>query len=195
MKIKNIIPALIAAALILTGCGAGQTAALDRTGIILDKDLKVTQVIIESFDKTYYNADELKSQIEARVLQSAGDGESPKVTLKEYELREDGQLYVGLEFASGSDYAAFNGRTLFTGSVSEAAAKGYTLTGLKTPENSPADEQQLLAGGDEKAVIFDEAMAIVLPGKILYHSDNVALDDEKRAHKDSDMDIGIIVYE
>ena len=139
MRIKNMIPAMLMAAVILTGCGAQQAQALDETGIILDKDRRVTQVIVESFDRSYYNADELRSQIEAKITQAAGDKDSPRVKLQKFELSEDGQLSVGIEFATGDDYASFNGKTLFTGTVDEAAAKGYTLTGLETTEGETVD--------------------------------------------------------
>ncbi len=195
MRIKNMIPAMLMAAVILTGCGAQQAQALDETGIILDKDRRVTQVIVESFDRSYYNADELRSQIEAKITQAAGDKDSPRVKLQKFELSEDGQLSVGIEFATGDDYASFNGKTLFTGTVDEAAAKGYTLTGLETTEGEAVDGVKLSADGDKQIVVFEEAMTVVVPGRVLYHSDNVTADGEKQVHKDTDSGNGIVVYE
>ena len=196
MKAKSIIFVLAVTVLVLTGCGgSGGAASLEQNGIILDKEQHVSQVIIEPFDQSYYNTDELRHQIEQKVSETAGDADKPAAVLQEYELTQDQKLHVQIDFATAQDYTAFNGKTLFAGTVNQAIAAGYAIDGLIDTDKNAVGGDRLAELGEQKIVIFEEALAVVTPGRILCTGPDVAPDGEKTAHKDTEGNLGIIVYE
>ena len=193
MNKRFAIRAFLLSAVLLAGCGKGAAGSLEESGIILNKEQNIRQVIVESFDQSYYNADELKSQIEARI--SAGGQEEPIAVLDKFELSEEKLLRVELTYEKDDDYVAFNGTELFAGTVSEAQAAGYQIDSLSGTDGTVLSLGMLSSVSDKHIVVFEEPMAVVVPGKILYYSASVTLDSEKKAHKEGETEKGIVIYE
>ena len=60
----------------LGGCAFGKKELPQESGIFIDKKGVITQVIVEGFAESYYNADELKSEIESQVALISQSGEA-----------------------------------------------------------------------------------------------------------------------
>ena len=67
---------LVFTAFILSGCGLGKQEMPQESGISISKKGVITQVIVEGFAESYYNADELKSEIESQVALVSESGEA-----------------------------------------------------------------------------------------------------------------------
>ncbi|MCR4690001.1 MAG: hypothetical protein K5739_01475 [Lachnospiraceae bacterium] len=191
---RRILPVL--AAVLLMGCSApGQEAvSCDGNGIILDKNDKVTQVIVESFDQSYYNETELKAQIEEQIG-SLNTGEKEEITLKEFGLGEDKMLRVEIDYDRADLYTAFNHKELFVGTLSKMTAAGMKLPVMKDDQGQTVGEEALSVMGEKKVAVIEEPLQVVVPGKIIAVSDNMDITETGKAVLNADMQQGFVIYE
>ena len=128
---KKRIFALMMVALMLFsgGCAFGNSNVTQDT-IIINKKGNISGVIVEDFDKEYYNGEELGQMIQEEI--AAYDASSEKVKLKEFEITEENKAYADIYYATGQDYKAFNDTEFFCGTVSEAYDAGYTFTDMQS---------------------------------------------------------------
>ncbi len=195
-KIKMLILAgcLIS---ILCGCGLGKEE-VDTTTVSFGKDGKITQTIVEDFSQSYYDAEELRSDIESEIAEyTSKSGNEKAVVLDSVELDEDKVIHVELEFAGYTDYKTFNERDLFCGTVADAYAAGYEFTSMRDvmQENVVLSAADVLEKGDMHMVVLEEAQQMVLPGKIRYISDGVSVVSEKRAVNLNEGQKAFLIYE
>lgn len=191
-------------AVLLTGClsallcACSQTAGIDTNTVIVDKKGTVTEVIVEDFSQPYYDVKELENDVERQISDyntAAGDEEA--VSLDKLELTEENVVFVNLKFKSNTDYAAFNEKELFVGTVADAYAGGYEFTSMQdvTQEGVVISAEDVLEKGDMNIVIFDEAQQIIVPSRICYISDGVSMVEEKRAINLNEGEKAFIIYE
>ena len=156
----------------------------------------ITQVIVEDFSQSYYNADELKGQIETQINEVGGGGEKPPVRLTDFTLAENKSLRVEIEFDSAELYTEFNRKELFAGTVADAVAAGYVLPQFTGPDQTPIDATSAAAMGEKNIVIFEEPFTVVVPSKIIAFSENMTLSEEKKAKlaTETEGEKGYIVY-
>ncbi|MCR5282264.1 MAG: hypothetical protein K6E18_02755 [Lachnospiraceae bacterium] len=188
---------LLLSAVFLAGCsfGPGAGEMPDGNGIRIDKNGKLTQLIVEDFSQSYYNAEELKGQIEQKIAEVGGSGDEAKIRLKDYTLSEDKNLRVTIEYDTAGLYADFNQRELFCGTVAEAVAAGYVLPEMKTPEDTALSPETLSGMGDAKIVVFEEAMQVITPTEIKGIGTDLVLAAPNKAVKpEEDESIGFVIY-
>ena len=276
----------------ITGCGASAAKDIEATGIVVNKKGVIKQVIVEDFSKGYYNADELKGQIEQQIAAvngqpyaeagnaqfsggsgstsnglggdtgagvsvagsvgssvggssgttgnnvngfgggidigspaapgslgndsgsgvidtdtDAGNSKDDKsmkdlkkknkndpVRLSGFELSEDRQLRVEIEFDDSSLYTQFNKKQLFTGRVSELSENNLTLPDMTDPEGAELTEEQLSKINKKHVVMTEESMVICTPSKILYKSGNMNLAGENTAVLANEGERGYLIY-
>lgn len=166
----------IAGVMALTACaGSGPD---EESTVSVTKEGKISSHIVESFDKTYYDKDELQQRIlqeAASYNRAVGEGavSVEKVTV------EDGFANVEMTYEKASDYADFNNRVFFIGTPEEAREAGYDLN---TVLSSVKDEYEtvgmsdILAMEDVKILITDIKEPVTLNGKAAYISGNAAAD-------------------
>ncbi|MCR5357222.1 MAG: hypothetical protein K6E63_07435, partial [Lachnospiraceae bacterium] len=104
------------------GCSKGEE--LSETTVSIDNKGVITHSIVESFDKDYYNEDELRSIIDAEVEEYGKEREKDCAKLESLEIK-DGTATARMRFATYSDYAGFNDVDFFYGTVEEAIEKDY----------------------------------------------------------------------
>ena len=105
---------------ILAGCGGSVPA---ESTIALDKKGKITDTIVEEFDKDFYDSEELQSEIESELAEYNKNFAADHVTLKKFEVK-DGTATLQLVFDGSEYYEDYMEMTLFTGTVAEARAEG-----------------------------------------------------------------------
>lgn len=197
---KKISVVLVSLCLMLTlGACAGLpfgTADADATSVIVDKKGTITQIIVESFEQSYYNADELKAEIESKAEQyNTRIGKESAVVLKDMNLSEDKQIKVRMQYAEAANYSEFNEKLLFAGTISEAYAAGYSFVDMKAADGQSLSAQDVLEKGDMHVVIMEEAQQAITPSKIAYVSDGVSIVDDKLAVNMNEGQIAFIIYE
>lgn len=187
----------------LTACGSGVDAEQETVNsLILDKDGSVENMIIEGFDKDYYDLDGLNAMIKDSIEQYCRQNPSADITLKGSEV-SDGQVRVSMKYDSAASYMGYNNKTLFVGTIQEAYSEGYdlniSLTDVKDSSNT-VGKQELLEMGEKHIVIIQlpstmtDGMRLQCFGEILYISDGVNPVSKKTADIEQSQGVSVVVF-
>ena len=177
----------------LAGCGSGpkeSTLAIDKKG-------KITDTVVESFDKDFYDSEELQKEIESELAEYNKNFAADHITMKKFEVK-DGTATLQLVFDGSEYYEDYTENTLFTGTLPEAEAEGYELSGELLDADGAKTDRTSLKDADEAKVLVletDEAMQVEVPGKILAVSagGNVSVTGKKQAAV-TDGGLSFIIY-
>ena len=173
--------------LLLCGCGVKSTD-VNETTVIVNKNGKVTDAIVEGFDAEYYDASELQSMIDEELAEYGKlSGSKNNAVLSEFTVSK-GTARVLIEFATPADYASFNGVSFFYGTISDAYDAGYDLdvTLKSSTGKDTIGKTELMEMGKNHMIIVSEPIRIQAYGKILYSTANVDMIDEKTARISSE---------
>lgn len=168
---------ILAAGVLLTGCG-GKFEPTEST-VFVASDGTVQSAIMESFDKAYYDFEELSEDVEKEVKSYCLDVNEEVITVE--SLTQEGDMVtLFMNYETVEDYAAFNEVLLFCGTYADAAKAGYVPEELYDAEGQIAemDMEQL---GAMNVIVTEESICIQTSGKIQYTSDNVTIVDKKLA--------------
>ena len=196
-KHRNAIAAvfiLLAVMQTLTACSGAE----EDSSVSISNDGAVKTAIVEDFDKSYYDKDELQQMILEEVAsynRSSGQG---AVTVDKVSV-EEGIARVRMTYASSEDYAAFNDGIFFVGTVSEAQQAGYDLNKVLISVSDSLDTvgmSDMLAMKDVKILITDMKETISLDGRALYISSNVTTDKKCKTVSTSEAseEMAYIIY-
>lgn len=168
---------ILTAALFLMGCG-NKFEPTESTIFITSKG-EVQSAIMESFDKAYYDFEELSEDVEKQVKSYCLDVNEETVTVESL-TQGDGEVALLMNYQTVEDYVAFNEVLLFVGTYAEAVAAGYVPEELHDAEGNSItfDSEEL---DDLKVVVTEESICVQTSGKIRYVSDNVSIIDKKLA--------------
>ena len=177
----------------LAGCGSvpkESTLAIDKKG-------KITDTVVESFDKDFYDSEELQKEIESELAEYNKNFAADHITMKKFEVK-DGTATLQLVFDGSEYYEDYTENTLFTGTLPEAEAEGYELSGELLDADGAKTDRASLEDADEAKVLVletDEAMQVKVPGKILAVSagGNVSVTGKKQAAV-TDGGLSFIIY-
>ena len=172
----------------LTACSDEENDYAETT-ITVEKKGRVRERIVDTFDKDYYNIEELKSEFSDSVSQYNETIGGEEIRLKNIEMK-DSRVYVDLEFTGPSDYENFVGEKLFVGTIADAYDNGYTMdVVLKgVDKGDKIDKIKIMAMSDSSIVIMSEHARIRTFRDIAYVSANVDVIDgnEARVLNESD---------
>ena len=108
-KIKAI---LMTGAIIFSLCACGQNTAKEETSVKLEKDGAVVNTIIEDFDETLYNVEDLKSMVLNEVAAFNSASGDKGISVEKLEVK-DGKVTVAMTYANAEKYTEFNDKILF----------------------------------------------------------------------------------
>lgn len=172
---KVFWPVIIAGTLMLAACAGNE--AEEVTSVTINKDGAIGSHIVSSFDKSYYDKDELQQRILQEVLSYNQTSGTDHVSVEKIDVKDD-MAVVEMTYAEAADYAAFNGGIFFMGNAFKAQAEGYDLNKvLSGTENSmeTIGMSDMLAMTDYTLLITDMKDPVTLSGKAVYISDNVTV--------------------
>ncbi len=184
---RSVLSALLLLGMMaLSACSGGGED--EGSTISLLKDGNISSKIVESFEQSYYDKDELQQSILEKVASyNKGVGDF-HVTVEKVEVA-DGVAQVEITYAGPQDYAGFNKVGFFAGTADEAKEAGYdldvVLSGVKDPQET-VGESDILAMEEERILITDVNDEIILNGKALYVSDNVTVSSNAKTVKRTD---------
>ena len=197
---RGLLLAVAALGCLLTGCSSLSGFSPEVTGVSISKNGTVTEVVMESFDASYYSEEELQSTVESEISEynsSHGDRAVKKKSLKV----KDGEAQMKLVYDSCQDYATFNNVGFYVGDINGAIQAGYAFAGSFLPvvdgkisEGSNVWGSSLMSGTNYKTVVVNEAMLVDVPGKICYVSEGVKVKDKSEAVTEN-TDTAYILYE
>ena len=169
--------AVLSMAFLLSGCGQ-RFEPTESTIFITSKGL-VQSAVIESFDKSYYDFDELYEAVEKEVKAYCLDKNEEVVTISSL-VEENDSITLLMDYQTVEDYVKFNDVLLFSGTFSEAAAAGYLPEELYDVEGNSV-EVDLESLGDLNVIVTEESVCIQTSSNIKYVSDNATILDKKQA--------------
>lgn len=185
-----LLTALGACVSILAGCSGETTEEPIRTStIVLAADGSFIQCRVEDFDREDYQLSELdgmiRQEVQDYVGEAAGDGQAVAVEQVSSLEENDAQAMVALRFAGSEVYKDYRAQVdrqsceLFYGTVQEALEAGYDLAGelQDVKKGTALTSEQLAKIGGNRVLIFEEAMQIRCPSRVLYTSGNVRITD------------------
>lgn len=178
--------------LALTGCGGETVEEPIRTStIVLSADGGFTQYRVESFEKDYYQLEELENMIRQEVSdyvgtangQTAEGGQAVAVELVSVLEEDPGKVMVALHFADSDIYEDYMTKVdqqvseLFFGTVQEALERGYDLGEVlqDAKKGAAITAAQLEKSKENLILIFEDALQIRCSSKVLYISGNVRM--------------------
>ena len=172
--------ALMAGVLLLGGCsmlGGSTWEPKAETAVSIKKDGSITEQVQESFDASYYNADELQNMITSSVSQYNTEHGENSVTVGEFRA-EDQTADLTMQYASAEDYAQFNNTEFYYGSMINAQLEGYLFdVSYKKIQNGVVTEtsvsgSEVIKEMDKQVLVVRAPMEIQVPGNVLYTSSN-----------------------
>lgn len=193
-SLKRIMIAVtLGAVCCLVGCNTGKEKEI--TSLTLQEDGSIVHTIVESFDRNYYDADELS----AMANQKIGDYEGT-VVCESVETKDD-KVIVKMTYGTGEDYTGFNNREFFSGTVKDADAEGYRFENMEDKDGNslPGDIQSAYSQNHVLAVQTGagEELSVGVYGNILCASSNVTISGKKEAYigATEDMVTSYIIFE
>lgn len=197
MKKAVWLAALLCTGCLLTGC---QQFAPESTGININENNVVKQVVKEDFTASGYSEEELASQIEYEI-NTYNDAAGIK-SIKSNKLKvNNGIAEITLIYATPSDYASFNNEVFYVGDMYGAIQNSYTFQGSFREVNQGNVGSENVFGsklmmGDVnyKTVVFSEPTLIQVPGTIKYVSDSLKVTGSSTAVSETD-ELAYILYE
>lgn len=170
-----LLPALLA------GCNDKEEQYYETT-LKIDKKGNITENIVESFDKDYYDVSELANEFEKEVQNYNDSMGSEEIRLKGTE-QKDGEVFVKVEFNGPSDYQSFVGEEMFIGTIDDAVQNGYSMNvSLKGVDKGDIISRvQIMGMKDKNIVIMSEPVRVKLYSDIAYVSANVDVVGSKEA--------------
>ena len=185
MKRGFLLATVISASCFLTGCSILAGFSPEVSGVSVSKNGRITEVVRESFDASYYNEEELQSQIESEISDynsSHGDKSVKKKSLKV----ENGEAQLRMVYDSYQDGAIQAGYA-FEGSF-------LPVSDGKTAEGSSIWGSSLMSGKNYKTIVVNEALLVDVPGTICYVSEGVKVTGKSEAVTEN-TDTSYILYE
>ncbi|MBE5827739.1 MAG: hypothetical protein E7307_14040 [Butyrivibrio sp.] len=179
---KTLVQALAMAMALLTMTGCGQ-GANEVSSVTIDKDGHISNVIYETFDKEYYSLEELSEMASKEVSEYNSEYISPKISLDKVETVDDGAFVkLSMNYDSASDFSNFNDESLFYGTLEEAEAAGYRMSGELIDSNGVKIESSFAQDHpDRHIIITTDKSNIIAPFNIEYTSKGVTLLGKKEA--------------
>lgn len=180
-KFLSFALAMVLCVGILSGCGTNYNA--EESTVYVQKNGKIVSTDVEEFDTSVYDEAALKAYIDDAIDSYTSENGSGRVKLQSLNI-EDNKATLIIEYASADDYTNFNGIQLFTGTIAEALAAGYTFDGdfasISDGKAAACDANEFKNQDGFKVCIIRANTNLNVPGDIKYASvENVSLVDKK----------------
>lgn len=190
---RIMIAVMLGAVCCLVGCNAEKEK--EMTTLALQEDGSIVHTIVESFDRNYYDADELSAMANQKIEDYEG-----AIACESVETKDD-KVIVKMTYGTGEDYTGFNNREFFSGTVEEADAKGYRFENMVDKDGMSLSGDIQSAFSQNHVLVVQtgagEELSVGVYGNILCVSSNVTISGKKEAYigADEDMVISYIIFE
>ena len=157
--------------LMLAGCGTSfQPAA---SSLYVQKNGKITQAIVESFEKEYYSFNEFQSMIEKEVSKFNRNYGEDRISIERLEV-EAGTLYLLLDFQDADTYEHYNEVYCFFGTIEDALTEGLSFNMMfKDAEYEEYSTADVTEDKSRQVVVLKEEGIVQLEKPVQYVSNNV----------------------
>lgn len=187
--------------MLMAACGT--KLDVQENTIALQRNGKILEAAVETFDQSYYKEDELNSYIQNAVDDYTAEHGKKSVSVTESKVEEK-KAYLTLQYENAETFQDFSGIECFSGSIVEAQSAGYDFEQDFYPvTDGKADKKtvrgsSLLEDDDLKVLIVKENSDLIVPGIIAYVStEGTEVTSEKQVNvtqKQQDTDESVLVY-
>ena len=191
----------IGMSMLLGACGA--KLDVQENTIALQRNGKILEAAVESFDQSYYDQEELNTYVQNVVDDYTAEHGKKSVSVTDSKVEEK-KAYLTLQYENAETFSDFTGLECFNGSIVEAQSAGYDFDLDFYPvTDGKADTKTvkgstLLDDDDLKVLIVKENSDLIVPGKIAYVStEGTEVASEKQVNvtqKEQDTDEAVLVY-
>ena len=194
------------------GCCVGMSMFLGACGtkldvqentIALQKNGRILEAAVESFDQSYYDEEELNSYVQKAVDAYVQEHGKQSVSVTDSKV-ENKKAYLTLQYKDAETFNEFSGTECFSGSIVEAQSAGYDFDLEFYPVKDGKAEKKAVKGSallkeDNLNVLIVKANSdLIVPGKIAYVStEGTDVTSEKQVNvtqKEQDTDEAVLVY-
>ena len=191
----------IGMSMLFGACGA--KLDVQENTIALQRNGKILEAAVESFDQSYYDQEELDTYVQNAVDDYTAEHGKKSVSVTDSKVEEK-KAYLTLQYENAETFSDFTGIECFSGSIVEAQSAGYDFDRDFYPvTDGKADTKTvkgstLLDDDDLKVLIVKENSDLIVPGKIAYVStEGTEVSSEKQVNvtqKEQDTDEAVLVY-
>ena len=191
----------IGMSMLLGACGA--KLDVQENTIALQRNGKILEAAVESFDQSYYDQEELDTYVQNAVDDYTAEHRKKSVSVTDSKVEEK-KAYLTLQYENAETFSDFTGIECFSGSIVEAQSAGYDFDLDFYPvTDGKADTKAvkgstLLDDDNLKVLIVKENSDLIVPGKIAYVStEGTEVTSEKQVNvtqKEQDTDEAVLVY-
>ncbi len=191
----------IGMSMLLGACGA--KLDVQENTIALQRNGKILEAAVESFDQSYYDQEELNTYVQNAVDDYTAEHGKKSVSVTDSKVEEK-KAYLTLQYENAETFSDFTGIECFNGSIVEAQSAGYDFDLDFYPvTDGKADTKTvkgstLLDDDDLKVLIVKENSDLIVSGKIAYVStEGTEVASEKQVNvtqKEQDTDEAVLVY-
>ncbi len=201
-KAGVILCSILCLVMLLSGCGQAKVPKdLIVPAISVAGDGRVTAYIVESFEKDYYDLEELRAMVEEEIgkfneSRSNAEGKDAvsMVSLTEYSSSdiaviqgtemlsrvESDKVVLTLEFKDIVSYRDYTGMDLFYGTVAKAQEDGYDLdvemTSVK--DGTVIGKMGIYELGSRHILIVEDQVRVYGPRKVQYITSGAAVNED-----------------
>lgn len=154
-----------------TGCGTSYKA--DESTVFVLKDGKIVSTDVEKFNEKTYDKDGLKDYVKKEIDTYNEKNGKGSVSLKKLDIG-DKKATLTIAYHTAEDYQKFNDMELYTGSVAEALAAGYSFDGsfasVKNGKIKACKSSAFLDDSSYKVVVIRGNTNVKVKGTICYVS-------------------------
>lgn len=178
-RIAMLIAALVVIAAIIIAVVCKVVGVFDSTAdesmITIMDDGKIVCEEVTDFSKKDYSKTELKTFIKRQIKEYTAENGANSVKLDRLKVKGD-VAYAKITYASADDYSKFTSLGLYTGTVKQAAKKGFDFAdafvsvkdGVK---GTSVESLDITSQKKLKVAVIKENISVTVDGEILYVSD------------------------
>lgn len=161
---------------LFAGCG---TPDVSTNTIIVDNKGKVTEALVEDFDKDYYSAEELEAFVNAEIADYEATHEAGTVKMSGLSV-ENSTARMVMKYASATAYRDFHQVNFFVGTVVDAQTAGYKFDVMFAEVTDGTAGEATLSGdvamaAEGNVLVIQDYIDVQVPGTITYVSEGVTV--------------------
>lgn len=171
---------MLVVSLILMGCQ--KSGEVEKNSIEVSKKGWIKATVHESFDKEYYDKEELEETVESAIETYNGEAGENRIKLDSLKIKKK-VAHATITYTADDDYVAFNQVGIYNGTTKELDTTVYDAhQELEDNDGNKILLQNLLVSEDTYyLVVLQENCTLETSGKILYASSNVTLEGKRTA--------------
>jgi hypothetical protein len=193
---KRAAALIILISFLVSACGHISGGSVSSLEIETDGTVRASSV--ESFDKDYYDADELEAEIRQAVETYNEKAGEERVYLDSSEVKNQTAKVV-MFYKNAEDYAVFNSVTLWDGKLADAVSGGTIDRSLQVKDVSDSEGDMTTVGNvldgkgkNDSLLILEEPLLVKVPGRIVCCSTGVTVNQDGTARVGSADDSGTL---